>query len=119
MLQLSLLHEIKHHVNVGLIISELKGLTKKLPFRIPSSIKIHSLTSFCTKMYVDMACIVMYDNISIARSKRVNEKIVLCYTVQDEDQFPCKSSVLWFTWIISNDIDMACIIMYCYKRVNE
>ena len=47
-------------------------------------------------MYVDMACIVMYDNISIARSKRVNEKIVLCYTVQDEDQFPCKSSGLWF-----------------------
>ena len=50
-------------------------------------------------MYVDMACIVMYDNISIARSKRVNEKIVLCYTVQDEDQFPCKSSGLWLTWI--------------------
>ena len=61
-------------------------------------------------MYVDMACIVMYDNISIARSKRVNEKID---TVQDEDQFPCKSSGLWFTWIISYDIDMACIIMYC------
>ena len=54
-------------------------------------------------MYVDMACIVMYDNISIARSKRVNGKIVLCYTVQDEDQFPCKSSGLWFTWIISYD----------------
>ena len=54
-------------------------------------------------MYVDMACIVMYDNISIARSKRVNEKIVLCYTVQEEDQFPCKSSGLWFTWIISYD----------------
>ena len=77
-------------------------------------------------MYVDMACIVMYDNISIARSKRVNEKIVLCYTVQDEDQFPCKSSGLWFTWIISNDIDMACImlehIIGCFtrnKRVNE
>ena len=51
-------------------------------------------------MYVDMACIVMYDNISIARSKRVNGKIVLCYT---EDQFPCKSSGLWFTWIISYD----------------
>ena len=79
---------------------ELKGLTKKLPFRIPSSVKDHSLTSFCIKMYVDMACI---DNISIARSKRVNEKIVLCYTVQDEDQFPCKSSGLWFTWIISYD----------------
>ena len=54
-------------------------------------------------MYVDMACIVMYDNINIARSKRVNEKIVLCYTVQDEDQFPCKSSGLWLTWIISYD----------------
>ena len=51
-------------------------------------------------MYVGMACIVMYDNISIARSKRVNGKIVLCYTVQDEDQSPCKSSGLWFTWII-------------------
>ena len=47
----------------------------------------------------------MYDNISIARSKRVNKKIVLCYTstVQDEDQFSCKSSDLWFTWIISYD----------------
>ena len=67
--------------------TELKRLTKKLPFRIPSSVKVHSLTSFCIKMYVDMACIVMYDNISIAKSKRVNEKIVLCYTVQDEDQF--------------------------------
>ena len=54
-------------------------------------------------MYVDMACIVMYDNISIGRSKRVNKKSVLCYTVQDEDQFPCKSSGLWFTWIISYD----------------
>ena len=54
-------------------------------------------------MYVDMACIGMYDNISIARSKRVNEKIVLCYTVQDEDQFPCKSSGLRFTWIVSYD----------------
>ena len=73
---------------------------KKLPFRIPSSVKVHSLTSFCIKMYIDMACIVMYDNISIARSKRVNEKVVLCYTVQDEDQFPCKSSGLW---IISYD----------------
>ena len=41
-------------------------------------------------MYVDMACIVMYDNISIAISKKVNGEIVLCYTVQDEDQFPCK-----------------------------
>ena len=57
-------------------------------------------------MYVDMACIVMYDNISIARSKRVNEKIVLCYTVQDEDQF-CGSHGL------SVMTDMACIIMYC------
>ena len=46
-------------------------------------------------MYVDMACIGMYDNISIARSKRVNE--------QDEDQFPCKSSGLRFTWIVSYD----------------
>ena len=54
-------------------------------------------------MYVDMACIVMYDNISIARNKTVNENIVLCYTVQDEDRFPCKSSGLWFTWIISYD----------------
>ena len=97
--------------NVGLITSELKGLTKKLPFRIPSSVKlqVHSLTSFCIKMYGDMACIVMYDNISIAKSKRVNEKIVLCYTVQDEDQCPCKSSGLWFTVMT----DMACIIMYC------
>ena len=50
-----------------------------------------------------MACIGMYDNISIARSKRVDEKIVLCYTVQDENQFPCKSSGLRFTWIVSYD----------------
>ena len=54
-------------------------------------------------MYVDMTCIGMYDNISIERSQRVNEKIVLCYTVQDEDQFPCKSSGLRFTWIVSYD----------------
>ena len=39
---------------------------------IPYTVKVHSLTSFCIKMYVDMACIVMYGNISIARSKRVN-----------------------------------------------
>ena len=83
-----------------------EGVTKKLPFRIPSSVRVHSLTSFCIKMYVDMACIVMYDNISIAISKRVNGEIVLCYTVQDEDQFPCKSSGLWFTVMT----DMACII---------
>ena len=80
---------------------------------MPSLYSTLRIFNLLVKMYVDMACIVMYDNISIARSKRVNEKIVLCYTVQDEDQFPCKSSGLWFTWIISNDIDMACIIMYC------
>ena len=63
-------------------------------------------------MYVDMACynVVRTDDISI-RSKRVNEKIILCDTVQDEDQFPCKSSGSWLTWIISYDIDMA----YNYK----
>ena len=32
------------------------------------------------------------------------EKIILCYTVQNEDQFPCKSSGWWFTRIISYDI---------------
>ena len=53
-------------------------------------------------MYVDMACIVRTDDISITRSKMVNEKIILCYTVQDEDQFPCKSSG---SWIITYDID--------------
>ena len=63
-------------------------------------------------MYVDMGCIVMYDNISIARSKKVNEKSVLCYSVQDEDKFPCKSSGLWFNGL-SVMTDMACIIMYC------
>ena len=63
-------------------------------------------------MYVDMACTVMYDNISIARGKRVNEKIVLCYTVQDEDQFPCKVQVCG-SHGLSVMTDMACIIMYC------
>ena len=79
--------------------------------------KVHSLTNFCIVMYVDMACIIIVrtDEISITRSKRVNEKIILRYTVQDNDQFPCKSSGLWFIRItcISYDIDMACIIMYC------
>ena len=69
--------------------------------------QVHSLTNFCI---VDMACI---DDISITRSKRVNEKIILRYTVQDNDQFPCKSSGSWFMRIINYDIDMACIIMYC------
>ena len=68
-------------------------------------------------MYVDMAYIIMTDDISITRSKRVNEKIILCYTVQGEDQFPCKSSGSWFTRIISYDIDMACIIMYCQDQL--
>ena len=71
--------------------------------------QVHSLTNFC----VDMACIVRTDDISITRSKRVNEKIILRYTVQDNDQFPCKGSGSWFIRIISYDIDMACIIMYC------
>ena len=64
----------------------------------------HSLTNFCIVMYVDMACIIMYcyrtDDISITRSKRVNKKIIL---VQDNDQFPCKSSGSWFIRIISYD----------------
>ena len=76
-------------------------------------------------MYVDMACIVMYDNISIARSKSVNEKVVLCYTVQDEDQFPCKSSGLWIIsydrYGLHNNVLLGHIIG-CFtrnKRVNE
>ena len=77
-------------------------------------------------MYVDMACIVRTDDISTRRSKRVNEKIILCYTVQDKDQFPCKSS--WFTRIISYDrhglhynVLSGPIISYFIrsKRVNE
>ena len=52
--------------------------------------QVHSLTNFCIVMYVDMACIVRTDDISITRSKRVNEKIILRYTVQDNDQFPCR-----------------------------
>ena len=50
----------------------------------------------------------------MSRSKRVNQ-IILCYTVQDKDQFPCKSSGSWFARIISYDIDMAYIIMYCQE----
>ena len=73
--------------------------------------QVPSLTNFCIVMHVDMACIIMY--ISITRSKRVTKNIILRYTVQDNDQFPCKSSCSWFIQIISYDIDMACIIMYC------
>ena len=63
-----------------------------------------------------MACTVTTDDISIIRNKRVDEKIILRYTVQDDDQFPCKSSGSWFIRIISYDIDMAYIIMYCQDR---
>ena len=61
-------------------------------------------------MYADMAYTVRTDDISITRSKQVNEKIILCYTVQNEDRLPCKSSGSWFTWIIGYDIHMASIM---------
>ena len=60
-------------------------------------------------MYVDMACIVMYDNISIARSKRVNEKIVL---FRMKTSFHAKVQVCG-SHGLSVMTDMACIIMYC------
>ena len=62
--------------------------------------QVHSLTNFCIVMYVDMACIVRTDDISITRSKRVNEKSILRYTVQDNDQFPCKSSISSLTLLL-------------------
>ena len=53
------------------------------------------------------------DDISITRSKRVN-KIILCYTVQDEDQFHAKVQVRGSHGLsVMTYIDMACIIMYC------
>ena len=63
------------------------------------------------KLQVHFKKLLHYNDISITRSKRVN---VLCYTLQEEDQFPCKSSGSWFTQITCYDIDMACIIiLYC------
>ena len=62
-------------------------------------------------MYIH-ACIIN-DDVSFTRNKRVNERIILHYTFQEEVQFPCKISgplIICFTCF---DINMACIIMYC------
>ena len=67
-------------------------------------LRVTSLCSSCIIMYVDMAalkCIVRTNDVGFTRN----------YTFQEEDQFPCKSSLLMqFTCI---GIGIACITMYC------
>ena len=87
---------------------------KKLPFRIPSSVKlqVHSLTSFCIKMYVDMACIVMYDNISKQEVKGLTKKLYFVTLFRMKTSFHAKVQVCG-SHGLSVMTDMACIIMYC------
>ena len=63
-------------------------------------------------MYVDMACIVMYDNISIARSIRVNEKMYFVTLFRMKTSFHAKVQVCG-SHGLSVMTDMASIIMYC------
>ena len=50
------------------------------------------------------------DDVSLIRNKRVNERIILQCTFQEEVQFPCKISGQSFTGFTCFDIS---IIMYC------
>ena len=57
-----------------------------------------SLTSSCIVMYVPRYVhvhIIMYCRkyVSFTSGKRVNERIILRYTFQKEDQFPCKTQL--------------------------
>ena len=59
-----------------------------------------------------MYVIVGNDDVSFTRNKRVNERIILHYTFQEEVQFPCKISGPLIICFACFDISMACIIMY-------
>ena len=117
------------HYNVlwGRYASELKGLMKKLLFSI-LHISMQNcksivamvfecyffITSSCIVMYVHAciihsSCIVRNDDVSFTRNKRVNEKIILQYTFQEEVQFPCKISSPLIICFTCFDINMACI----------
>ena len=78
-------------------------------------------------MYVDMACIVMYDDISIARSKRSTKKLYFVTLFRMKTSFHAKVQVCG-SHGLSVMTDMACIIVLlgriigCFtrnKRVNE
>ena len=51
-------------------------------------------------------CVVRNDDVSFTRNKRVNERIIHHYTLQEEVQFPCKISGPLFTWFTFFDISM-------------
>ena len=81
------------------------------------------------KLKVKTANILMYDyNAGLRRSRRVNESIVLCYSVLEKYQFSCKISGLLFTWFTCCDVRYGLhynvlleLIIICYtrsKRVN-
>ena len=81
------------------------------------------------KLKVKTANILMYGyNAGLRRSRRVNESIVLCYSVLEKYQFSCKISGLLFTWFTCCDVRYGLhynvlleLIIICYtrsKRVN-
>ena len=87
----AMVSEFRFFMRLRTLRTELKGLTKKLsiPSRYVCRYGLHYNGT---------------DDIRITRSKRVNEKIILRYTVQDNDQFPCKSSGSWFIRMITDSV---------------
>ena len=85
-----------------LVIQEVKGLMKKLYFVILSRRKTHNISfGFIVHIILHGYGLHYY-----TRSKRVNKEIILCFTVQEEDQFLykisgslCSHCLPVFTWL--------------------
>ena len=65
------------------IIQEVKGLTKKLYSAVgrPVTVSLQYFTAHIVYLFL-RGCGLHYNT----RNKKVNEEIILCYTVQEEDQ---------------------------------
>ena len=58
-------------------------------------------------------------NAGLRRSRRVNESIVLCYSVLEKYQFSCKISGLLFTWFTCCDVRYGLhynVLLELYKK---
>ena len=76
----------------------MKGLTNyHSVYHLGIKCKIATLTNFCIIMYVDMACIMWTDDISITRSERVNEKLYFITLSRTMTSFHAKVQVVVHT----------------------
>ena len=96
----------------SIIIQEVKVLTKKSYFIILSRRKIRNVSL----RFIVRIILHSYGLHYNTRTKRVNDEIVLCFTVQEEDQFLCKISGSLFTLFTCFYMVVACIIMYCQQQ---